>query len=417
MKFVTTSSHSNPPTFVRRACVIAASAMLLASTAGSGAASEITISQQAPLFTSQGQNGPAAISQSGVKRPRIQLAILLDTSNSMDGLIEQTRNQLWQVVNEFASAKQGGVTPILEIALFDYGNSGNARAAGYVRQLNGFTRELDAVSQGLFALTTNGGDEYCGYAIDTAIRDLQWSQSPGDIKMIFIAGNESFAQGPMPYQQAVRLARQQGISINTIHAGSHDTGVSDGWQAGALLAGGQYLSIDADRQVVHIEAPQDARIGELNARLNQTYLPYGSAGADKAKRQQEQDQMSSDISLGLLAKRAVSKASEFYANSDWDLLDAFRDGEIAAEQLAEMEDAALPAPMQGMTAPQKLDYLQQKQAERQSIQQEILELSESRAAYVAEQKRGQAAAAPSVSDALSGAIRRQAEEKNFSFDN
>ena len=28
--------------------------------------------------------------------PRIRVAILLDTSGSMDGLIDQTRNQLWQ---------------------------------------------------------------------------------------------------------------------------------------------------------------------------------------------------------------------------------------------------------------------------------------------------------------------------------
>ena len=31
--------------------------------------------------------------------PTIQIAILLDSSNSMDGLIDQTRSQLWNVVN------------------------------------------------------------------------------------------------------------------------------------------------------------------------------------------------------------------------------------------------------------------------------------------------------------------------------
>ena len=110
------------------------------------------------------QNLPtdAAVSQ---LRPRIQVAILLDTSNSMDGLIDQTRNQLWQVVNEFASARQNGVTPILEIALFEYGNDNNAHKSGYVRMLHAFTRELDQVSEGLFSLTTSGGNEYCGFAI------------------------------------------------------------------------------------------------------------------------------------------------------------------------------------------------------------------------------------------------------------
>ncbi|MCP4471139.1 MAG: hypothetical protein GY815_10710 [Gammaproteobacteria bacterium] len=184
-----------------------------------------------------------------------------------------------------------------------------------------------------------------------------------------------------------------------------------------MLAGGDYLSIDANQQVVHIEAPQDARINELNARLNETYAPYGSQGAGKAQRQLEQDQESSDISTGLLAKRAQAKASAFYGNADWDLVDALKDGEVAEEQLVEMEDTALPEPMQGLSAQQKLDYLQHKQAERESIRREILDLSETRASYVAEKKREQAAAAPSVSDALSGAIRKQAQQKNFSFAN
>jgi uncharacterized protein YdaT len=126
--------------------------------------------------------------------------------------------------------------------------------------------------------------------------------------------------------------------------------------------------------------------------------------------------MSSDISIGLLARRAQSKASAFYGNADWDLVDALKDGEVAEEQIVEMEDADLPETMQGLSAQQKLDYLQQKQVERESIQQKILQLSESRASYVAEKKQELASAAPSVSDALTGAIRKQAEQKNFTFD-
>ena len=39
---------------------------------------------------------------------RIQVALLLDTSNSMDGLIEQAKTQLWKIVNELTSAEQKG---------------------------------------------------------------------------------------------------------------------------------------------------------------------------------------------------------------------------------------------------------------------------------------------------------------------
>jgi len=398
---------------LRPSSIASAVALMFAVASAPVPATELSNHQPLPLAVQQSSQ----VASTAIKRPKIQLAIILDTSNSMDGLIEQTRNQLWQLVNEFSTARQNGVTPILEIALFEFGNSGISRDRGYVRMLNGFTRELDAVSQGLFSLTTNGGDEYCGYAIETAVEQLQWSHSDSDIKTIFIAGNESFAQGPVAYQHAITLAARQGISINTIHAGTHQEGIADGWQAGAMLAGGDYLSIDANQQVVHIEAPQDARINELNAKLNETYVPYGSQGADKAQRQLEQDQLSSDISVGLLAKRAQSKASAFYGNADWDLVDALKDGEVAEEQIAEMEEAALPEPMQGLSAQQKLDYLQQKQSERESIREEILELSETRASYVAEKKLEQAAAAPSVSDALSGAIRKQAQQKNFSFAN
>ena len=41
-----------------------------------------------------------------VEKPLIQLAILLDTSNSMDGLINQTKAELWKIVNELATSKK-----------------------------------------------------------------------------------------------------------------------------------------------------------------------------------------------------------------------------------------------------------------------------------------------------------------------
>ena len=51
------------------------------------------------------------------KRPLVQIAILLDTSNSMDGLIEQAKSQLWKISNEFIKARQDGVAPEVQIAL------------------------------------------------------------------------------------------------------------------------------------------------------------------------------------------------------------------------------------------------------------------------------------------------------------
>ena len=55
--------------------------------------------------------------------PRIQVAILLDTSGSMDGLINQTRKQLWEIVNTLSQARQNGRAPGVELALYAYGTA------------------------------------------------------------------------------------------------------------------------------------------------------------------------------------------------------------------------------------------------------------------------------------------------------
>ena len=349
-------------------------------------------------------------------KPKIQLAILLDTSGSMDGLIDQTRNQIWQVVNEFSTAKRNGVTPILEVALFEYGNDGNPRDTGFVRMLNNFTQELDKVSEGLFSLTTNGGSEYCGFAIKTAVRSLNWSHNNNDIKTIFIAGNEPFTQGPVNYRDALQLASRHGIAVNTIHAGDHQVGIETGWQSGALIAGGDYMSIDSNRRAVHVLAPQDRRIAELNSQLNNTYVPYGSKGKEKSRRQKEQDTNTRNISAGLLSKRAITKSSSYYNNAKWDLVDALAEGEITDDELLKMESSNLPEEMKPMSNDEKKKYIAEKSGQRSQLKQEIKALSEKRKVYVNEQKKKQVAAAPSMSDALTKAIKKQAAEKNYQLE-
>lgn len=55
--------------------------------------------------------------------PKIQVAVLLDVSNSMDGLIEQAKAQLWNMVSVMGKAKCNEITPKIEIALYEYGRS------------------------------------------------------------------------------------------------------------------------------------------------------------------------------------------------------------------------------------------------------------------------------------------------------
>ncbi len=81
----------------------------------------------------------------------IQMAILLDTSNSMDGLIDQAKSQLWRIVNELSQARKNGQSPRLEVALYEYGKSSLPEGEGYLRMIVPFTTELDRISEELFA--------------------------------------------------------------------------------------------------------------------------------------------------------------------------------------------------------------------------------------------------------------------------
>ena len=100
------------------------------------------------------------------KDQTIMIALLLDTSNSMDGLIDQAKSQLWKIVNEVAAAKSAdGKQPNIKISLYEYGNDALSSSEGYIRQVSALSEDLDVMSEKLFSLSTNGGNEFCGQVI------------------------------------------------------------------------------------------------------------------------------------------------------------------------------------------------------------------------------------------------------------
>src|SRR5205823_11279702 len=138
-------------------------------------------------------------------------------------------------------------------------------------------------------LTTCGGSEFCGQVIQSATRELQWSDEPNTFKAIFIAGNEPFTQGSVDYRVSCKRAIGRGIVVNTIHCGNPSDGIAGGWKDGAMLAEGRWMNINQDHCVTAIIAPQDKEIAKLSVELNVTYIPYGKEGAASCARQSAQD--------------------------------------------------------------------------------------------------------------------------------
>jgi hypothetical protein len=342
----------------------------------------------------------------------IMLALLLDTSNSMDGLINQAKSQLWKIVNELASAKcADGRKPRIRIALYEYGNDGLPMSEGYIRMVSPLTDDLDVISEKLFGLTTNGGSEFCGHVIRTSLRQLDWSESKADLKLIFIAGNEPFTQGEVPYAAACGLAKEKNVVINTIYCGSFQEGVNTDWKNGADFTGGTYMSIEQNRRTVYIPSPYDDRIDALNDRLNSTYIYYGSQGESKKKLQSSQDVNAESYGQANKVERAISKSSHAYKNSSWDLVDAAKDDE---KVIAQVKEEDLPADMKGMTVEQRKSYVKQKAHERATIQKEIQELSQKRQEYIVSKTPREDKDAM-LDGAMIKAIKEQARQKNLSF--
>lgn len=321
--------------------------------------------------------------------PKIQVAILLDVSGSMDGLIEQAKAQLWNMVNTLGKAKcDGSATPKIEIALYEYGRSTNDVKAGYVKQINGFINDMDSLSENLFSLRTNGGDEYCGQVIFTSLQQLQWDPSPENYKVIFIAGNEDFLQGSLHYTKACTEAKNKGVIVNTIYCGDRMQGIREHWNLAGECGNGSFTNINQNAKEEDIPTPYDSLLITLNGTLNRTYVTYGYAAASYSAKQVAVDKKNAEASKKQQIARIKTKANaKVYDNSKWDLVDANSKGFL---DVAIADRDGLPDSLKNKTKEEIKVIVEEKTKQRAAVNQQIIELTSKRDAYIAEERKKQA---------------------------
>jgi len=340
----------------------------------------------------------------------IKVALLLDTSNSMDGLIDQAKAQLWDIVNELSYAKYGVQNPDLYIALYEYGNDRLEVSDGYIRKVLNFSNDLDVISEKLFSLTTNGGSEYCGQVIQTSLEELKWGKNNHDLNLIFIAGNEAFTQGNVFYKDATSNANEKNVTVNTIFCGEYQNGISGKWRDGAKQTGGEYFSIDQNKKQVYVITPYDDIIIQLNIDLNKTYVRYGSQGYSRMRAQSVQDDNAAELNEVVVVKRAVSKSSRMYNNASWDLVDATKDKNFKYEKI---DKKNLSKELQGKSTIELKKHIESQAKKRKEIQQKINELNIKRKKFIvtkqAENKSN------NLENAMLQSIKKQAKAKSYSW--
>ena len=339
----------------------------------------------------------------------IQVALLLDTSSSMDGLIDQAKSRLWNIVNTLTTLKYEGKTPSIEISLYEYGNSGLSPSSDYIRQIVPLTTDLDLISEHLFSLRTNGGSEFCGAVIKEASSKLAWKEGSQNMKLIYISGNEPFNQGSISYKEAIADAAKKGIYINTIFCGNYQEGIQTFWKDGADVGQGKYFNIDSNAKVIYIATPYDDQITKCNTRLNATYIGYGSKGVSKKMSQEVEDSNAQSISGANYAERAVSKSKTVYKSESWDLVDMNKKDTNALEALKK-ED--LPVALQSKTKEEIKVIIAEKTKERETVQKEIATLAKKRQEFIDTETK-KTKSQDDLGDAMAGSIVSLAKTKGY----
>jgi len=348
----------------------------------------------------------------GVRRP-IDLVICLDTSGSMEGLLDSARARLWDIVNSLSQAKP---TPILRVGLLTYGSPSNASAAaGWVAWQTGLTSDLDTVYAKMMSLRTDGGNEFVGWVLNDAFGRMDWSKDPNALKLIFVAGNESADQASEVYNFRIVAgqARVRDITINSIFAGNRQQGINEHWDQVASCGGGTYSAIDMQCGTVQIETPHDKLLLELNMKLNATYIPYGSLGEAGRHNQETQDRAADAVGAASGASRVAAKASALYDNSHWDLVDAVADGKA---QLKDIKKDELPAAMQSLPLAEQEKLVEHSRMERAGIQEQITQNQVARDRYLREARARAAGGKTALDDAMLETLRTQAKAKGFKFE-
>jgi hypothetical protein len=356
----------------------------------------------------------AALPAAPAAKPKaVDVVLCLDTSNSMDGLIDSAKRKLWAVVNDLAKIEPA---PTLRVALYSYGNDTYDPKAGWVRKDLDLTGDLDEVYRQLFALTTKGGTELVARVSHTALADLKWAEDKDALKILFVCGNEPADQDKqLTLQTVADKAKARGVVINTIYCHPAASPEAAGWRSFAELAGGKYANIDPDkyRTEVAIKTPFDDEIQKLGVQINSTYCWYGQKGAEAKANQTAQDDNAKKTAGDVATDRGITKAGRLYCNAACDLIDRMETEKDF--DLSKIKDEDLPDELKKLKPDERLAHLKKKQEERNAVRKQVAELNVKRLKFIADEKRKQprSAADKAFDDALTAILREQAAAKGM----
>ncbi len=325
----------------------------------------------------------------------------------MTGLIEGAKQKIWSIANQFISAKPA---PELKFGLVAFRDRGDE----YVVRSFGLTDDIDTVYAKLREFRAEGGGdmpESVNEGLDAAVREMKWSKDDRTLKIIFLVGDApphmDYANGPK-YQDTCREALRRGIVINTVQCGNIAE-TTPFWKDIAKLGEGEYLAIAQDGGMTVTSTPLDDKLAELNRRLGATLVPYGD-DKDRAAVRSKQALAEAAAPAAVSDRLTFNAATGKSVQGGGELIDELAAGRIKP---GDIEASKLPAEIAKLPAEERQTKLDTLKKERADVQNEITQLTQERAAFIAkEQARLAAEGKADAFDAKVGDTLRAQSQKH-----
>ncbi len=337
----------------------------------------------------------------------LEMVFVLDTTGSMQGLIDGAKQRIWGIVNDVMQKQS---RPSVRVGLVAYRDNGDE----YVTKVLPITQDLDKVYTTLMDYKADGGGdepENVRRALADGVKNAGWSKPrSGLAQILFLVGDarpQEYPQEPDVIKTTAEAIKKN-IYVNTIQCGNLN-GTREIWQQIAQRGEGKYFAIAQDGGVQSISTPYDKKLAELAQKIGGTYITYGTISAQRENAvtvDSTEARISAEVTVSAQADRAVNKAVNSFSYAG-DLLQEIENGNIKLEDIPEDE---LPEELKRLSPEERKKEVEKRIAERKKIRGEILELSKKRDEYItAERKKleGQNGFDSAVSEALNEQLLRR----------
>ena len=356
-----------------------------------------------PLVWS-GQAGAVAVTG----KPVVEVAFVLDTTGSMGALIEGAKRKIWSIATAIVDANPDAEIRMGLVAYRDIGDE-------YVTKKFELTTDIQDLYANLLELRARGGGDWpesVNEALDVAVTKLSWTQGSEICRIMFLVGDApphmDYAQDTK-YPELLRMARERGIVVNAVQAGSaRDT--ERVWRTIAQMGHGRYIPIPQDGgHLVVIETPYDHEIIELQDEINGTVIPYGprrqrSDVEHKTKQAGAAPAPVATEMAGFMSRNAARTSGEVITGAG----DLVADLKAGRQKLDAVKDDDLPDKLRNMPAAERQAFIDKQLAKRKALNERMATLVKQRDGYALEQaKKSPSRPANSFDRAVADTLRAQ----------